>query len=269
MAAFDAWLGSASILLIGGILLFSMTVAGLAGRRMRDWPAPEPSDEAHGGYVVSAVLGLLALLLGFTFSQAISRYDTRRGLVIDEANAVGTAWLRAGLLAEPHRGEIQSVLVRYAENRIALARTAPPANKPLLAASDRLLADYWAAVARAIPAAREAGLVVPLVNNANDLVDLDAARKASRRAKVPAPVYAVLYVYVVVTAAILGYVLVGRRGRLSGGVFLALLALVLLLILDIDRPTGGTVRENQAPMEAQLASMRTAPLSAAATAPPP
>lgn len=82
------------------------------------------ASEADGqeGYIVSAVLGLLALLMGFTFSLAVDRFDARRALVLQEANAIGTTYLRAQLLIEPHRSRMTDLLVRYTDNRILLAK---------------------------------------------------------------------------------------------------------------------------------------------------
>lgn len=271
MAAFEAWLRSTSLGLLGTILIFCLTVAALGGQllRRRLEHGVEPPSDGHEGYVISAVLGLLALLLSFTFAQAVQRYDTRRALVLDDANTIGTAFLRAGLLEEPHRSQVQSILVRYTENRVKLAQAHPAQATPLLALNDRLVKDYWAAVAAAYPGVRDRPFAVSLLENANHLVDLDASRKMSRRARVPAPVYAVLLVYVVVTAGVLGYVLTGLRGRLSGTVLLVLLTLVLMLIVDIDRPVSGGVQESQAPMIALLADLKAPQVSAASTAPTP
>ena len=71
------------------------------------------------GYIVSGVLGLLALMLGFTLAMAVDRFDTRRVLVLQDANAIGTTYLRAQLLDEPHRSRISRLLVDYTDNRIA------------------------------------------------------------------------------------------------------------------------------------------------------
>ena len=99
------------------------------------------------GYVVSAVLGLLAFLLGFAFSLATDRFETRRHLVLEESNAIGTAFLRAQLLGEPHRARLSDLLVRYTENKIALARAQPDQQPPLLAIDDKLITEIWAATA--------------------------------------------------------------------------------------------------------------------------
>jgi hypothetical protein len=89
----------------------------------------------------------------------------------------------------------------------------------------------------------------------NNLIDLDAARKAARRARVPPEVFAVLFVYLLVTAGVLGYVMRGTKGRLSAGFLLSLFTLSLVLIIDIDRPLGGGIVEGQGPMESLRRSL--------------
>ena len=82
----------------------------------------EAGAKASAGETVGAALGLVALMLAFTFNLAASRHDTRRRLVITEANAVGTTFLRAGLLAEPHRSRVKSLLREYVEVRLKAVR---------------------------------------------------------------------------------------------------------------------------------------------------
>ena len=77
-------------------------------------------DHNQESYLVGSMLGLLALLLAFSFSMALDRYEERRHLVIQEANAIGTAYLRTQLLDEPHRARLSGLLVDYTDNRIAL-----------------------------------------------------------------------------------------------------------------------------------------------------
>ena len=80
-------------------------------------------------YVVSAVLGLLALLLAFTFSLATDRFEARRVLVLEESNAIGTAFLRTQLLGEPHRARLSQLLIEYTDNRIVLAKAEGKADR--------------------------------------------------------------------------------------------------------------------------------------------
>lgn len=146
---FQAWLSTAPLWLIAVTLLAGMAAGAIVGRlirggfaRIRDVGAEYRDQE---GYVISAVLGLLALLLGFTLSLAVDRFDTRRGLVLADANAIGTAYLRSQLLSEPHRARMSDLLVRYTDNMIALAKAPPgPQRTSLSAKDDALITDIWA-----------------------------------------------------------------------------------------------------------------------------
>jgi hypothetical protein len=262
MAGFDDWIGNASLWLVALVLLGCMcaaTVAGVALNRVRGIPAGESQDGEE--YIVSAVLGLLALLMGFTFSLAVDRFETRRQLVLAEANAVATAYLRAQLLPEPHRARASDILHRYADNRLALATAAVGEQSALLATNDRLTVDLWAATSAAFPAIQGLDFSSAYLDSINQVIDLDAARKAARLVRVPRAIFTVLFVYLITTAAVLGYVLRGSRGRLAVGFLMALLTLSLILILDIDRPTMGRITEGQWPMEALTRHLATTPPS--------
>jgi hypothetical protein len=247
---FQDWLSRTNLVLIGVILFAAMCAAAAVGILVHGRQQKKTESEGgQEGYIVSAVLGLLALLMGFTFSLAVDRFDARRQLVLEEANAIGTAYLRAQLLSEPHRSRMSTLLVRYTDNRIALAKATPGQTKALLAVNDALLTDIWAATSAAFETIKGLDFSSTYLDSVNALIDLDASRKTARLARVPAEVFAVLFVYLVVTAGVLGYVLKGVRGRLAAAFLLALLTLSLLLILDIDRPVLGGIGESQRPME--------------------
>jgi hypothetical protein len=209
----------------------------------------DEKSETHEGYIVSAVLGLLALLMGFTFSLAVDRFDSRRGLVRDEANAISVAYLRAQLLDEPYRERTRRILTLYLDNRIALAKARPPKTQPLLARNDALIAALWATTVEAFPSIRGYDWSSTYLDTINRLSELDTSRKVARIARVPSVVFGVLIIYMATSAFVLGYVLRGRLGRLSAAALLALFTVALVLILDIDRPIGGGVDESQFPME--------------------
>lgn len=201
--------------------------------------------------------GLLALLLGFTFSLAVDRYETRRTLVLQEANAISTSYLYAQLLEEPHRSRLSGILLAYTENRVELGHTDQGRAAPLLAKNDALLIELWTATAAAFDSVRNTAFSSSVPQVISQVTDLDTARKAARHARVPTIVFVVLLIYVVVTAGMLGYVRAASRRVLAVGLLFALKVMSLMLILDIDRPSGGGVRESQAPMTALLDTLRT------------
>jgi hypothetical protein len=241
-----------------------MAAASIVGSRLRWWHARAAgavgvSDEAKGP-TITAVLTLLALLLGFSFNLAMERYETRRRLVVDEANAINTAYLRAQLLPQPHRKRIGDLLVAYTDNRIALATIGARRAPELLAKNDAVLTDLWAATSAALDSIdRHPDFSNAFLASMNELINLDATRKNARLIHVPAEIFANLIIYMAVTSGLLGYLLNGLQGRLTSLLVLALMAMFLLLVLDIDRPLQGVLRESQAPMEQLRASFAARP----------
>lgn len=194
-------------------------------------------------------MGLLALLIGFTFSIAVDRFDTRRMNVLDEANTIGTTYLRTQLLEEPHRARLSELLVEYTDVRVELATMRPgPAVQPLLAKNDRLVADLWAATVAAFPSMRPYDFSSSYLETMNAVIDMDAARKAARAAHVPSEVYLVLLLYQFIAAGAISYTLIGHRGRQAAVFLFLLFGIALLLVIDIDRPTSGGIVESQRPM---------------------
>jgi hypothetical protein len=261
-SGFHSWLGEQPLWLIALLLFLAMAAAAWLGSQVRQAlkprltaqkaleaaATPEKDDDAET-FILSSVLGLLALLLGFTFSLAVDRYDARRVLVLTEANAIGTAYLRAQLLPEPHRARLSDVLVRYTENRVrlgsALRRDAEA--ERLIEHNDALVTEIVQTTDAAFPSIQHLDFSSTFLDTINQVVDLDATRKAARRARVPPPVFSVLFLYAIGSAGMLGYIQRIRHPT-QVGLLLALLTLVLSLIVDIDRPTSGLINEDQRPM---------------------
>lgn len=250
MAAFGAWLLTAPIWLIGLAIYVAMMAAALIGWKLRLMSqAGDDRSKNEEGYVVSSVMGLLALLVGFTFSMAIDRYDTRRQMVLQEANAIGTVYLRTQLLAEPHRSRISHLLRDYTDNRIALAVAGRGAEADQrLARSNQLIVQIWSATVDAFATVETRPLSSAYIGSMNEMIDMDSARQQSRRTHVPLEVFTILLVYQVIAAGVLGYVLAGRRGRVTAALLLLLFGGSLLLVIDIDRPVSGGIVEGQQPM---------------------
>jgi hypothetical protein len=266
LQGFQTWTSETSIIAMVFLLFVAMCVAAAIGDvfRRRLGHAPTETAEASDGqegYIVSAVLGLLALLMGFTFSLAVDRFDARRRLVLEEANAIGTAYLRSQLLEEPHRARMSGIFTRYVDNRLALSNARPgsPEMTRRLATNDALVTDIWAGAAAAFDSIKGLDFSSAYIDSINAVIDLDTSRKIARVTRVPTEVIAVLLIYLVFTAGVLGYVLKGRRGRLSAAFLMGLLTLSLVLIIDINRPANGGVTESQLPMELLKKSLAAQP----------
>lgn len=193
--------------------------------------------------VLSTALLVLALLLGFTFSMALGRYDERRKLVVQEANDIGTAWLRAGLVPAPHGPALQQALADY----VRLRQSSPlPSETEKLAAADRQRDRVWALTA-ATQALLDPPRAVSLVSAVNNVLDTGTMREKSVAARVPGEVIVLLVVFAGAACFLLGYVLAahGQRHRLVSGMLFALMALTVMLILDLDRPADGAILVDQ------------------------
>ncbi len=199
-----------------------------------------------------SVFGLVALLLGFSFSATTSRYDVRQRVVLDQANAVGTCRQRAGLFDDASRERIRSALRRYVRGRLEHDR--PERDEAdrarTVADTDRTLDELWAAVEdanRREPEKVRNSLVVPA---ANEVCDLDATRAWANRNHLPNPVRVLLLASVVISCALLGHSS-GLGGTRHVALWLAtnaLFALVLFVVLDFDRPRRGLIGVDQTPL---------------------
>ena len=199
-----------------------------------------PLDE-----MVVATLGLLAFLLAFTFGLAAARYDTRRQLLLDEANAIGTTYLRAAML--PERGdEIQTLLRQYVDTRLEAMRAHDLPREQQRA--EALQQQLWS---RTVPLAKQAPQSVILgrfVESLNELIDLYAKRHtADARNRIPLSIWLSLYGVTILAFGLLGY----HAGLVSTRRSPAILpvaitfAVVIWLIADLDRPHEGTLTLNQ------------------------
>ncbi|HET6943315.1 MAG TPA: hypothetical protein VFH89_14245 [Sphingomicrobium sp.] len=259
------WLSNLSIVATGIVTLAVLLVAALIGqliqraqaRRSRGEERESDPSVAQEGYLLSSALGLLGLLLAFTFSMVINRYETRRELVTREANAIGTSYLRAQLLDEPHRSRLTGLLVAYTDNRIKLASAED--QSAYLATNDDLLTQIWAAVSAARESALEHGLTTSLLQTYNEVIDLDTERKLAWDLRVPNEVLILLLVFLAVTAGVVGHQVDGPRGKRAALVLFVLLALSITVITDINRPISGSARESQKAMEMLLASLKAQP----------
>lgn len=265
MAALGQWILITPLWLIFAILLGGLLISARLGwflrRKLQPMGSPakdENSDQT--GYVLTSVMGLLALLVGFTFALAIDRYDTRRANVVTEANAIGTTYLRTQLLDEPHRTRLSRLLIDYTDNRVAMAHVRPgPRLNVMLKKNDALLTGLWTATVAAFPTMRPYDFSSSYLETMNQMIDMDTVRKAGRRAHVPPAVFALLFLYQYATAAVFGYIMIGKHGRWVSGFLLFLFALSVIFVIDIDRPVGGIIEESQEPMLWQQASMHANP----------
>ncbi len=234
-------------LLILGAIEFGLFL-GLRRRAQR-----EHEKEGPVGTVVGATLGLLAFMLAFTFGITASRFDTRKELLLDEVNALGTAWLRAGLLVEPHRAASENHLREYIDIRASFSPLSVDSERfvAALRRCEEIQGSLWE-VARALAAANRSSEIDALfIASLNDVIDLHTKRViVGMQYRIPSVLWVVLMFVSVLAMATVGYQfgLAGKRS-LAANLALALtFSAVTLLICDLDRPGRGMMRVNQQPM---------------------
>lgn len=245
----DAWVW---ILAIG--LFVTLLAAREAGGflRVRVFGKPGHSGEtSYEGFVLSAVLSLLAFLIGFTFNMALHRYEARRELVIAEANAIGSAYMRFQVLDAQDRGDAPRLLREYADLRLAYGR-ANQWEKPAIAAqSRRKRAEIEAETETAVLPFRSTALATSLLATTIEVSDLGVEREGINAARIPPRIFIMLAIYMAAAAAMLGHVMAGAaaRHRPETTVLLGLFVFATMLILDIDSAQSGGVRVSQNAME--------------------
>ncbi len=236
-----------TIFLVSIVFIFAASEAGrLLGVRA----------SGRGGDDVStlegAIFGLLALMIGFTFAMALSRFEARRDAVVNEANSIGTTALRARLLPAPHNVDILKLLREYVQIRLNIMQHAPRSAE-LNAAIERSNEIQEALWKQAKLVAVKDSSVVPtglFIQTLNEMIDNQGKRLDALRNRVPNVVLLALYSVALVASALAGYAngLEARRVRLPVYTMGLLVVAVILLIQDLDRPNTGFVETSQQPM---------------------
>jgi hypothetical protein len=229
------------------IVLLAVEAGRRVGRARRR--RAEQEGGAPVGAAVGATLALLAFLLAFTFGMAASRFDARKGLVLQEANAIGTTYLRADMMPEPQRSEIRNLLREYAALRVSSGASATKIVEAIAQSGviqDRLWADA-VVLGQQSPNSIVVGLFVQALN---DMIDLDATRVTAGRNRIPDSIWYALYLVTILTMAAMGYQfgLTGTHSWIVTILLVLVFASVILLIADLDRPQSGFLRVSQQPM---------------------
>ena len=233
------------------LLVVILLAAFEAGFRIGRWWQERTPDEKEGPttMLVGSLLALLAFLLAVTMGMASDRFDTRRQLVLEEANAIGTTYMRAGYLPEPYGDASRGLLRAYVPLRINSADRAPL--EPTLARSAEIQAELWSQaeeLARATPDSEVLGLYIDALNR---MIDVHETRiTAIIYARVPETIVLLLTILAALTLGMVGYSagLTRHRSVLTATVLVVVLAAVLTLVIDLDRPREGFLPVSQQPL---------------------
>jgi hypothetical protein len=244
--------------LIVAVMLLGLAEAGYrVGLRL--YATRDEARRSQISGVQGAILGLLGLLLGFSFSMAVNRYETRRELVLKEANAAGTAWLRAGLLPETQRAPSKELLRRFVETRLKYQKVS---NDPAqLAEGLRLSAEIENELWQHAEAAAKAAptpITATFVNALNELIDTDAERVDAHRNQLPVAVWALLILVAAsgcLTSAY-GSGAQGARSAFTSALLPLLITVVIIFIYDLLHTHQGIVSISQQPMLDLLQTMQ-------------
>jgi hypothetical protein len=234
-------LWGASVGLFLGMLALQEVGHRLGSRRTGAGPAKE---EPGTGVIDAAVFALLGLLLAFQFAGAAGRLDRRRDVAVQEANAIGTAYLRLDLLNPERQLELRDLFRQYTEARLRTWEVLPDlaAAEAENAASQKLQAAIWS---RSVAACRgEATPSLLLLPALNEMIDVTTTREIGARTHVPGVVIALLFAVALMSALLAGVAMAGRgkRNLLHMSIFAAVTAILVYTILDLEYPRLGFIR---------------------------
>jgi hypothetical protein len=207
----------------------------------------DPEAESVGiGAVEGAVFGLMGLLLAFSFSGAMTRWDVRRELVVEETNDIGTAWLRIDLLPEAVRPELRALFRQYLDARLAVYKAVPDIESAFaeLARADALQKEIWArAVAECSKPEGEPARML-LLPALNDMIDITTTRTVAAKTHPPVVINALLIGLVLASSLMAGSAMANDRSR--GWVhmigFALAMSVSIYLIFDLEYPRQGLIR---------------------------
>ena len=231
-----------AILFLAMIVLMALAagIGFLVLRRIRPM-ADDSRDDFN--IVQGATLTLLALLIGFTLSMAVGRYDQRKNLEEEEANAIGTEFLRAELVEGPETAQIKALLIRYLDQRILYYRTREPdALQKIEHATAQIGDDLWKVV-RGVARDKPTPITSLVVSGMNDVLNSQGYTEAAWLNRIPVSAWCLMIVIAFFSSLMQGY---GARTKSAKAALLLVLpmtiSLSLALIADIDSPRGGLIR---------------------------
>jgi ribose/xylose/arabinose/galactoside ABC-type transport system permease subunit len=240
-----------SILLVTLLFILIMLAYELGfrlGRFFQYKTDKEKKDQTSA--IQAGVLGLLALLLGFTFNMALQRFDNRSQAVINEANAIGTAQLRTKLLPEPYNKEAADLLKEYIELRISISDidlTQTETRKKINNATDVIQDKIWDIAIKAADIDPRPVTTGYFISSMNDVIDARGERNAILKRHVPEVILLLLFCVFIISGALTGYSsgLGLQRAYIPTILMTLLIVLVVFIIIDLDRPKRGIIKIKQ------------------------
>lgn len=242
---------------IDSSLSIALFLAILGARELGRWLGRRAGREGPGGddgtgAIEAAVFGMFGLLVAFTFGSAMSRFDDRQGLIVEEANAIGTAWAVLDLLPAEDQPALRDRMRRYVDARLAAHRLVPDweTAKREIATADALGEEIWSA---AVVSLTQRGMgadkpTTPVVQALSEMSDVATKRKAALSRHQPFVVFVLLVVFAIASALTSGYAGSHRPARnwFHAILFAAVTAIAFFVILDLEHPRQGLLRLDRA-----------------------
>jgi hypothetical protein len=237
-------------------------VAAEIGFRIGTWlqrREPDSGKAPVAGTVVGGMLGLMAFLLAFSIGIVINQHNGRKAMVVTEANAVGTAYLRAGFLGEPDRTSSRDLLREYVEVRLAAAADPEALLESAMTRSEEIHGELWSIVEEQVRQGQESDVMALFVESINEVIDVHSLRLAAVDLRLPRLLGVVTY-----AATLLSFLLVGvansadgKRDPLAILLFALAYVAVLIILVDLDRPQQGLITVSQTALSDLLRQMTT------------
>jgi hypothetical protein len=236
-----------SIFLFAALFIVGLLLACMEFGRRIHLRRREEKLSSGLGVIDGAVFGLMALLLGFSFSGAVSRFDVRRELIVQETNAIGTAWLRVDLLPETAQPEIRDNFRAYLDARLAFYKNLgvdrARASQELVL-SQKLQGKIWAESIAAAKQTNSPAVLTLVLSSLNEMIDITTTRFVALQTHPPIPLYVTLVLLALASALIAGFGMgdSDKRSWLHTLVFAFSLILTIYTIIDFEFPRVGIIR---------------------------
>ncbi|HXK06501.1 MAG TPA: hypothetical protein VMS37_29160 [Verrucomicrobiae bacterium] len=231
-------------LLVFLLSLLVLWVSAQAGSWLRRKQALADAEHEYLGTIEGASLTLLALIIGFSFSMAVGRYDQRKNYEEEEANAIGTEYVRAGLLPAGDAARVRQLLKSYLDQRVLYYTVGRDANRidQVNAAIDRLQSDLWSAI-QTPTLAQPTPVAALAVSGMNDVLNSQGYTQAAWWNRIPAAAWVLMVGIGIFCNGLVGYNVRQERARLRWYFLLpGIVAVSFFLIADMDSPRGGVIR---------------------------
>ena len=241
------------------VMIAIVLVAAEIGFRTGIWRQERSSEHRETritGTVVGGMLGLLGFLMAFSIGIAIGMHGDRKAMIVTEANAVGTAWLRAGFLDEPDSTTLRELLREYVEIRleaVADLNKMPAA----IERSEKIHSELWAVIEANVRQGNDSDIMATLVEAINEVIDVHTLRLTAAHKRLPRVLGILLF-----SATILNFLLVGvassadrKRDAAAVILFAVVFVAVLMIVVDLDRPQQGLITVSQTAMSDVLRQM--------------